>query len=90
MVEYMLTTIDNPYSPFEDFDRWMAYDHQLGHYTSELLARVTVTSEELSEADQLEAVHSAMDEIVTEDPSMVYIKVKRGDKPLALPMVEVS
>lgn len=89
MTEYMLTTIDNPYSPFEDFDRWMAYDHYLGHYTSELLARVVVTSEELSEADQDEAIDSAMDEIVELDPSMVYIKVSRNSKPLALPMVEV-
>lgn len=77
MAKHMLTTIDNPHSPFDDFDRWMAYDHRLGHYSSELLARVVVTSDDLSEADQEEAIESAIDEIVREDPELIYRKVSK-------------
>lgn len=36
----MLTTIDNPYDPFVQWDEWYAMDHQLGHNTCEFLARV--------------------------------------------------
>lgn len=24
--EYMLSTIDNPYSPFDEFDKWFKFD----------------------------------------------------------------
>ena len=27
---YLLTTIDNPYNPFKDWDSWFAYDMQKG------------------------------------------------------------
>lgn len=77
MTKHMLTTIDNPFSPFDQFDQWLAYDHQLGHYSSELLGRVVVYTDELSEADQEYAIETAIDEIVREDPLLVYKKVSR-------------
>lgn len=39
----MLTTTDNPYNPFLQWDEWYAMDHQLGHNTCEFLARVADT-----------------------------------------------
>lgn len=39
----MLTTIDNPYNPFLQWDEWYAMDHHLGHNTCEFLARVADT-----------------------------------------------
>ena len=38
MEESMLTTIDNPYDPFEEFDDWRSYDEREGHYTLAYLA----------------------------------------------------
>lgn len=75
MVEHMLTTTDNPFNPFTDFDTWYAYDLVLGHHTSALLARVVRTSEELSEEDESQAMEDAIDKIVTENVSGVHRKV---------------
>lgn len=36
----MLTTIDNPHSPFDDFPGWHLYDLSKGYNTSALMARL--------------------------------------------------
>lgn len=77
--EYMLTTVDNPWNPFTDFNAWQTYDHDHGYYTSEFLARVTMTSDELSEADQRLAIQQAIDEIVKENLIGLYKKIKVDD-----------
>ena len=68
----MLTTTDNPYSPFDEWDEWFTQDVMLGHHTPSYLARVAYTSEELSEADQDLAVMNAMEEIVRDNPLGIY------------------
>lgn len=78
MVQHMLTTKDNPHSPFDDYPGWMAFDQRNGYYTAELLARYLVTSEELSDADQTVAVESAIDEILDSDLLQIYTKVSKG------------
>lgn len=77
MTESMLTTIDNPYDPFDDYENWYAYDFRKGYHSPELLARVCVMSEELSEPDQSLAIELAIDEIVKENVSGVHKKVYR-------------
>jgi len=72
--EYMLTTIDNPYNPFTHWDEWFAYDELAGYNTSGLLARIAVTSHELSETDQNIAISNAIDEIVRENYLGIYTK----------------
>jgi hypothetical protein len=74
-IEYMLTTVDNPFDPFTQFDEWMAYDHQLGYNTPSLLARIAKTSDELSDVDQSLAIQQAIDEIVDENVSGMHRKV---------------
>ena len=77
MVESMLTTIDNPYDPFTDYDNWYAYDNRKGYHTPGLLARIAVVSDELSDVDQHLAIDRAIDEIVKENVSGVHKKVSR-------------
>lgn len=74
-VEHMLTTVDNPFNPFTNFDAWYAYDEQLGYHTTSFLARIVTTSDELSEADQHLAIEAAIDEIVEENVLGLYKKV---------------
>ena len=35
MVEYRLTTIDNPFDPFTEFDQWILFDKDKGYDSSE-------------------------------------------------------
>jgi hypothetical protein len=50
---------------------------QAGYNTMSFLARVLVTSDELSDHDQNLAIETAIDEIVKENVSGVYKKVSR-------------
>jgi len=73
--EYMLTTVDNPFSPFTQFDEWLVWDHNAGYDTPALLDRIANQSDEMSEADQAQAIDLAMDEIVRENVSGMHTKV---------------
>lgn len=75
--EYMLTTFDNPFNPFEEFDEWFVWDTMAGYNTAGLLDRITISSHELSEADQALAIQQAIDEIVEENVSGMHRKVSR-------------
>lgn len=76
--DFMLTTFDNRFNPFTEFDAWFKEDHRLGHNCCELLAIVSavsnVSSEELREANTI----SAINDIVARDPT-IYRKVKKTD-----------
>lgn len=75
---FMLTTVDNPFSPFDEWAEWFAYDEKLGYHTCALLARVTTTSDELSDVDQDLTVQRAIDEVVTYNVSGMHRKVLRS------------
>lgn len=77
--EYMLTTYDNPFDPFTQWDEWYSWDMQNGYHTPGLLARVSFTSSEISDADQFLAIQQAIDEIIRENVSGMHRKVKRGE-----------
>lgn len=81
LVEYMLTTVDNPYNPFTQFDEWYAFDMGHGYYTASFLARVVSTSDGLSETDQALAIQLAIDEIVEENVLGLYRKVTPASFP---------
>jgi hypothetical protein len=79
--EYMLTTVDNPYDPFTQWDEWFAWDQSAGYHTPGLLARVARLSDDLSEADEHRIIQAAIDEIVRENVLGVHKKVKEGETP---------
>lgn len=72
---WMLTTVDNPWSPVTHYDEWFAWDANAGYHTPAFLARVTNTSSELSPGDQAQAVDWAIEEIVRENVNGLYRKV---------------
>lgn len=75
--EYMLTTEDNPFNPFTQYEDWYNYDTIHGYNTCAYLARVSQTSDELSEEDEAIAIDNAMNEILQFDLLGNYIKVKK-------------
>lgn len=78
--ECMLTTVDNPYDPFTEYEEWWAYDRYAGYDTPSYLARVVRTSDELSYAKQLQAIEQGIDEIVNDNLFGIYKKVIKQNK----------
>lgn len=74
MNRHMLTTTDNPYNPFTQFNEWYVWDQKQGYNTLSYLGRVVITSDELSEADQNSAYEQAYDEIINANGGL-YVKV---------------
>ena len=73
----MLTTIDNPFDPFEQFTSWLLFDKEKGYNTCEYLARIARVSDELSDQENNKEIEKAIDEIIFYDPFNIYKKVKR-------------
>lgn len=78
--ECMLTTIDNPFDPFEQFTSWFLFDVEKGYYSCSRLARIANLSDELSEKEVDEEIERAIDEIIKYDFTNIYKKVKRERK----------
>lgn len=79
MPVFMLTTKDNPYSPFTHFDEWNAWDTSHGYHTCAYLARIAHDSPELSAAQNSRAIEDAIDEIVSYNLTGNYVKVVERD-----------
>lgn len=78
--DYMLTTVDNPYNPFEQFTLWNLFDVEKGYNTCSRLARIAHTSEQFSEKENEEEIERAMDEIIQYDVLDIYKKIARNEK----------
>lgn len=72
-----LTTIDNPFDPFDQFSQWFLFDTEKGYNSCSYLARIAQTSDEMSEQEYNHEVERAIDEIVTVNPLGIYKKVVR-------------
>lgn len=77
--EYMLTTFDNPFDPFEQFTSWFLFDVEKGYNTCSYLARIAKLSDELTEQETNAEVERAIDEIIKYDFMNMYKKVERKD-----------
>ena len=74
----MLTTFDNPFNPFTEFDRWWKEDLLLGHNCCGLLANESNVSDVASDEVNDKAIIEAMERIVKREP-MVYKIVYQSD-----------
>lgn len=73
----MITTSDNPFDPFNEFDQWFNWDTVQGYNTSSLLDRVLITSDQLSDADQEADREVAIDRLIELNPNGLLIKVTK-------------
>lgn len=76
MSKCALTTVDNPFDPFEQFDAWFQFDLDKGYNSCGYLDRVARTSDQLSEEENDQEIERAIDEIIKYDPLNIYKKVK--------------
>lgn len=74
-----LTTFDNSFDPFKEFDRWWKEDLLLGHDCCGLLARESNTSDIASDEVNEKDIVQAMKDIVRNEP-MIYRVVTNDDE----------
>lgn len=75
MASVWLTTVDNPYNPFIQYDEWEAFDEQNGYHTCSYLARIANTSHDLSDQENEDIIEQAINEIISFNVLGIYQKV---------------
>ena len=75
--EVAITTIDNPFDPFEQFTSWFMFDMEKGYYSCSKVARIANFSDDMSQKEIDEENERAIDESIKYDFLDVYKKVSR-------------
>lgn len=70
---WLLTTVDNPYSPFDQFKRWYMEDIRLGYNTCSLIDRLTIASDDFND----DAEFATMRQIITYNWSGKHVMVTK-------------
>ena len=73
----MLTTVDNPFDPFDDFTSWFLFDIEKGYDSCGKVMRIAKLSDDLTEKEEDVEIERAIDEIIKYDPLDIYKKVTR-------------
>ena len=84
--QYELTTVDNPFDPFEQRESWLKYDNMMGYDTPKTLACFARTNDdELSTHLNQEEINDAITRIIVLDPFNMYKRVRRPMPSYATP-----
>lgn len=75
MSKCALTTFDNPFDPFDQFDDWFRFDCDKGYNSCSYLDRIAATSDQLSDTENEQEIERAIDEIIKYDFMNIYKKV---------------
>ena len=73
----MLSTIDNPFNPFEDYSSWLMFDKEKGYDSAERLMRIAKVTDDMTQKEENEEIERAIDEIIKYDILNVYVKVSK-------------
>jgi hypothetical protein len=74
MKQFKITTNDNPFDPFEDYDNWFLYDIEKGWYSNSKLNRLANVQDDMTEIEYNVEIERAIDEIVRLDFTDTYKK----------------
>lgn len=90
MINVAITTIDNPYDPFDQYELWRQYDEEKGYYSNQLLDRVMSIDSDLPDEFVDELTEQAIDDIIAMERACkldeqvelgVHMKARRRQKP---------
>lgn len=70
ITELMVTTKDNPFNPFFEFNDWYNFDCEKGYFTCSYIDRIANTNSNMSEEMQEKLNNEAMYEIVRINPEL--------------------
>ena len=72
----ILTTVDNPYDYFKEYEKWFKFDCIEHDYNCEsILGREVIFTDDMTENEKLEEIERAIDNIISLDPFNIYKKV---------------
>ena len=77
VIAKMLTTKDNPYDPFDQFDEWYGYDQDHKHFTCEYLARSVASSPLVSELEDIQTRNDTIDQICRLNATGLWVCVEK-------------
>ena len=75
-----VTTLDNPYDYWTQFDQWYAFDTEKGYNTCSYVARIAKVSNDMSDQDRVKAINDAVDEILRLNLTGNYIITEENTK----------
>lgn len=78
-----LTTDDNPYDPFTQFDHWFLFDAEKGYNTPGYLARIAKVTDTMTDDEKEAEIERAIDEIIRLDFLGIYKKVYQNESQTA-------
>ena len=76
--DVMLTTIDNPFDPFEQFTSWFLFDVEKGYNSCSKIARIAKFSDDMSQKEIDDETERAIDEIIQYDFLNIYKKATKN------------
>ena len=59
-----MTTTDNPYDPFDQYDLWKRFDEGSGYFSESYLSRIARTFPDMTDQEFYDELERAIDEIV--------------------------
>lgn len=77
--ETFITTVDNPYDYFTEFDDWFAFDVEKGYNTCSFLARLANVSDVNSDEDNEAEIDRAIDEMIKYNVLGIYRKITKNN-----------
>ena len=75
--QFMLTTIDNPFNPFDDYKSWLSFDNSHNYFCAERLMRIAQLTDEMTSIEEEAEKERAIDEIIKYDFLHIYQKVEK-------------
>lgn len=75
--QFMLTTIDNPFNPFDDFLSWLSFDKEHNYNCCEKLMRLAQLTDEMTSIEEEIEKERAIDTLIKYDFLNIYQKVER-------------
>lgn len=73
----MLSTVDNPFNPFDEFLNWFMYDSQKHYDSCSFVARQANLKPTMSQIERERETERVIDEIIANDFLGIRIKVER-------------
>lgn len=72
--EFLITTIDNPYNPFSEYEDWLRFDEENGYNTQNYVARVLQVKDLDDSLSEDEKLDIALESILSINQGL-YVKV---------------